>query len=136
MGGNSRKPHLHVTAGLIWRGGRILIAKRPPGTHLAGYWEFPGGKVRPEETLRDCVVREMEEELGVQITAEEPFLSVQHDYGSKRVSLHVFNCRLLEGEPRALQGQEIQWVIPTELQRFSFPPPDERIIEYLVEPKE
>ena len=135
MEGNSQKPHLHVTAGLIWENGKVLIAKRPPGSHLGGYWEFPGGKVRPRETLRECLVREIGEELGMKILPEKPVLTVEHDYGAKVISLHVFHCRRLAGRPRALQGQDIQWVTLEELHRFSFPPPDERVIKFLLHQK-
>lgn len=127
----NRKPHYQVTAGLVRDKGRILIAKRPKGSHLEGFWEFPGGKREGGEDLRDCLEREMEEELGLMVRAEEAILTVHHEYSTKLISLHVFNCTYLGGEARALQCQEVRWVDPSDLQNFSFPPPDREVIEFL-----
>jgi mutator protein MutT len=132
MRAQNRKPHFDVTAGLVWDKGRVLITKRPKGSHLEGLWEFPGGKKEDDEGLEDCMEREMEEELGLRVRAEEVLLTVHHEYQTKVISLHVFNCTSLEGEPRALQSQEIRWVDPKDLKRFSFPPPDMKVIEFLI----
>ena len=131
MKGQNKKPHFHVTAGLIWKQGRVLIAKRPKGTHLGGFWEFPGGKQEKGEGLKDCLEREIEEELGVKVKADEALFTVEHEYETKAVSLHVFNCTYLEGEPRCLQAQDIRWVEPAGLEKYTFPPPDARVIEFL-----
>ena len=131
MKGQNKKPHFHVTAGLIRREGKVLIAKRPEGSHLEGYWEFPGGKQEKSESLEGCLEREIEEELGVRIKAGKFLLTVDHDYGIKVISLHAFNCISLEGEPRPLKSQEIRWVEPVMLGGFTFPPPDIKVIEFL-----
>jgi 8-oxo-dGTP diphosphatase len=127
----NRKPHFHVTAGLVWDKGRVLIAKRPKGSHLEGLWEFPGGKTEGDEGLQDCLEREIEEELGLKVRAEEVLLMVDHEYPTKVISLHVFSCTSLGGEARALQCQEIRWVDPNDLTSYSFPPPDMKVIEFL-----
>ena len=129
--GPDKKPHFHVTAGLVWKNGRVLIAKRPEGSHLEGYWEFPGGKQEKGESLKGCLEREIEEELGLKVRADEALLTVDHEYQSKAISLHVFNCTPLAGEPKALDCEQIRWVDPIDLKRFSFPPPDIKVIEYL-----
>ncbi len=121
-----------MTAGLIWKQGRVLIAKRPKGKHLEGFWEFPGGKREEGENLKDCLEREIEEELGVKVKAVEELLTVEHEYENKVVSLHVFHCTRLEGEPKGLQAQEIRWVELAGLGKFTFPPPDEKVIEFLL----
>lgn len=126
-----RKPHYHVTAGLIWKEGRLLITKRPPGAHLAGYWEFPGGKQEPRESLRECLEREIREELGIEVRAGMHFLTVAHEYGSKRITLHIFHCSAIKGRPATLEGQEFLWVLPEDLSNYSFPPPDKAVIEVL-----
>ena len=131
MNETNKKPHVHVAAGIIWRRGRVLIAKRPKGSHLEGLWEFPGGKQEEGESLRGCLEREIQEELGLKVKADHGFLSVDHDYGSRRISLHFFTCIRLAGEPTALQGQQIRWVEPAHLPRFDFPPPDEKAVELL-----
>ena len=104
---------------------------RPPGSHLEGYWEFPGGKQEKGESLRACLEREITEELGVTITADESLFSVEHEYDTKRITLHFFSCGSLEGEPKLLQSQQIKWVSPSELRHYSFPPPDRKIIDAL-----
>jgi mutator protein MutT len=128
------KPHFHVTAGLLWRDGKLLITKRPPGTHLEGHWEFPGGKQEGKETLEACLFREIREELGVAVKVGEKLLTVQHDYEEKRITLHFYNCKHLKGEPRNLEDQEMLWVFPYELKRLAFPPPDKAIIDRLISP--
>jgi mutator protein MutT len=129
--GRDKKPHYHVTAALIWNNGRVLIAKRPKGSHLEGCWEFPGGKQEQGESLGECLEREIWEELGLRVKTDRALLTVDHDYGSKAISLHVFNCSCLAGEPKALEGQEIRWVAPGDLFKFSFPPPDMKVLKFL-----
>lgn len=126
------KPHINVTAGLILKDGNILIAKRPPGYHLAGLWEFPGGKQENGESLEECLEREIREELDIDIRADGLLKTVVHEYEKKIVSLHVFECTHLKGEPKSLDGQEIKWVKPSELRRFEFPPPDREVIKLLM----
>jgi mutator protein MutT len=125
------KPHINVTAALIFRNGNILITKRLPGYHLAGLWEFPGGKQEPYESLEECMEREIREELDIKIRADRLFSTVKHEYEKKVVSLHVFECVHLSGEPKAIECQEFKWVKPEDLRLYEFPPPDLEIIELL-----
>lgn len=134
MKGQNKKPFFQVAAGLIWKNGKVLIAKRSEGGHLGGFWEFPGGKLERGESLEDCLEREIEEELGLKIKADKALMTVDYDYGSKMISLHVLNCIQLAGEPRALQCQQIRWVDPLDLKKFTFPPPDMKVIEVLSSP--
>jgi mutator protein MutT len=127
-----RKPHFHVTAGLICQDGRVLIARRPAGSHLAGFWEFPGGKQEQGESLGACLEREIREELGMEVRAGEHLLTVDYEYESRIITLHLFKCSRLDGEPRALECQEVKWVAPGELVRYTFPPPDQKIIRFIV----
>ena len=113
-------------------GRKILITRRPEGTHLGGYWEFPGGKLEGSETLEACLVREIREELGIVIRPDTHLLTVEHEYPAKRVTLHFYACTPLEEtSPRGLEGQEIRWVRPGELPSFHFPPPDHQMIQDL-----
>jgi mutator protein MutT len=127
----AEKPHFHVAAGLIWKEGKVLITLRPKGSHLEGMWEFPGGKQEEEETLEACLSREMKEELGITVRPDRWRMTIDHEYESKRISLHVFDCTILCGEPRPLQGQAYRWASPAELVDFPFPPPDVKIIDLL-----
>ncbi|HDG97241.1 MAG TPA: 8-oxo-dGTP diphosphatase MutT [Desulfobacterales bacterium] len=126
------KPHLEVTAALVWDGDRILIARRPPGTHMEGYWEFPGGKREPGETLEQCLKRELMEELGLEVEVLEPLVRVNYEYQDRIVELHVFHCKVLKGEAVAKESQEICWVSPKDLGKYSFPPPDKEIVKNIV----
>ena len=131
MGNSPSKPHFHVAAGLIRKNGRILITKRPEGSHLAGFWEFPGGKQEAGETLERCLEREIQEELGVRVKAGELLYSLLYEYESKTISLHLFRCLDFQGQPKALEAQDVRWVTPQDLKKFKFPPPDLAIIEFL-----
>jgi len=129
------KPHYEVTAGLIRKDGKLLIAKRPKGVHLEGFWEFPGGKQEKGEGLKECLEREISEELGIEARVVEPLMTVNHEYADKRISLHVFNCIWVRGEPLALQCQEVRWVDDDELSNLTFPRPDIKVIETFVKNK-
>ncbi|MDB9823286.1 8-oxo-dGTP diphosphatase MutT [Deltaproteobacteria bacterium] len=128
-----KKPHIHVAAGLIKKDGRLLITRRPEGSHLAGKWEFPGGKQETHESLELCVERELKEELDIDVRAEKLLFTVQHEYETKLVTLHLFECTFLKGSPKAIEGQKIRWVAPGHLRKDTFPPPDRKIIESLFE---
>ncbi len=122
---------IEVAAGLVHGEGRYLIARRKPGVHLAGFWEFPGGKREPGETLEACLRRELFEELGIRIDAPIPFQIIRHEYVEKTVELHFFRCRIETGRATAIDCAEIRWVWPHELGDFEFPPADRPIIEAL-----
>ena len=92
---------VEVAAGLVYREGRYLIARRNPGVHLAGFWEFPGGKCEPGETLEACLRRELFEELGIRIGVPIPFQIIRHEYAEKTVELHFFRCRIEAGHATA-----------------------------------
>ncbi len=120
-----------MTAGLLFRSGKILISRRRKGSHLGGMWEFPGGKRETGESLEQCLERELIEELGIKIRVQDHCLTVDHTYDDRSITLHVFQCVLLGGDPKPLQSDAIQWIAPGALERFPFPPPDRKIIEYL-----
>ncbi len=122
---------VQVAAGLISRDGRYLIARRRVDTHLGGLWEFPGGKREPGESLTDCLRRELLEELGVDVAAPVPYRVIRHEYPEKTVELHFFHCVICGGEARALDCEEIRWVMPEELTGFEFPPADRPLVEAL-----
>lgn len=124
-------PALEVSAALIFRNGRLLITQRPAGGHLAGLWEFPGGKREPDETWEDCLRREIREELACEIEVGEIFEEVRHDYPEKSVHLRFFTGRLLSGEPQPVGCAALAWVMRGELGRFEFPPADAALLERL-----
>ena len=123
------RPHYQIAAGIIWRDGQILIAKRPSEGLLGGLWEFPGGKVEPGERLESAMVREVREELGVDVEPRDEIAAIKHSYSHFSITLHAFNCRYLAGEPQALGCQEFAWVKPEDLAHFAFPAANRRLIE-------
>jgi 8-oxo-dGTP diphosphatase len=119
-----------VTAAVIEREGTFLVTRRPAGTHLEGCWEFPGGKCDASESLHDCLVREIAEELDCRVDVGREIFTVSHDYADRTVELHFFAC-VLDGAPRPLIGQEMQWVRREALRSLAFPPADEALIRLL-----
>ncbi len=111
---------LVVTAGLIYRDGKLLIAQRPPGKHGSLKWEFPGGKLEADEDPRDCLTREVREEMGVEITVEGIEDVVYHRYPDRAVLLLFYNCRFLSGEPQAIECADFAWIEPSRLLEFDF----------------
>jgi mutator protein MutT len=123
-------PRIVVTAAVIERDGRYLVTRRLKGTHLAGFWEFPGGKCDDGETLAACLTREIVEELAVEARVVEKIHNVAHAYPDRIVELHFFRC-VLSGEPRPVLGQEMCWVRRADLPTLDFPPADAELIRML-----
>ena len=128
----SARPAVHVLVGLITDGrGRWLVNRRPAGTPLAGWWEFPGGKSRPEEEPRAALTRELEEELGIEVLEAERSLTLVHDYPDKRVHLDVWRVLRYRGEARARESQELRWVTVAECRELELLEADWPIVERL-----
>jgi len=119
-----------VTAAVVEIEGRFLVTRRPEGVHLEGFWEFPGGKCDRDETLRDCLARELLEELDVASRVGEEIFTTTHRYPERTTELHFFRCELL-GEPRPQLGQQMRWVDRAELATLEFPPADAELIRIL-----
>ena len=115
-----------VSAAVIIDRGRVLLTQRKSGTHLAGAWEFPGGKVEPDEDPRDALVRELREEIGVEAVVGEIVEVTFHRYPNKSVLLLFYGARLAEGSPapRALDVADLRWAALEELRDELFPPAD------------
>lgn len=106
--------HVLAVAGILRRGGTFLVAERPEGKPMAGYWEFPGGKPEPDETLPQALGRELKEELGITDTTAKYWRTLRHSYEHGQVTLHVFFVSSFAGEPAPLEGQQLRWVTPSE----------------------
>lgn len=113
-----------VAAGVVLKEGRVLLTRRAKGQHLAGFWEFPGGKLEDGEAPEDCVVRECREECGIEVAVEEIFEVTHHRYPERAVLLLFYKCRWLSGEVRHLQVADHAWVRPEELLQYELPPAD------------
>jgi mutator protein MutT len=122
---------IDVAAALIFDHGKLLITQRRPDDHLPNLWEFPGGKVEAGETFQGCLVREIREELGIQIEVCGQLEEITHSYPDKAVRLAFFDCRLISGEPKAIHVQDWKWVTREELSKYEFPAADARLIQWL-----
>lgn len=123
---------VHVLVGLITDGsGRWLLNQRPPGTPLAGFWEFPGGKCLPDEAPLAALTRELDEELGIAVLEAEPVLELVHDYPDKRVRLDVWRVLRYRGEATAREGQPLRWVNVAECRDLPLLEADRPIVERL-----
>jgi A/G-specific adenine glycosylase len=124
-------PHYDVTAAVIAANNTFLIAQRPLKGMLGGLWEFPGGKQQPGETLVECLRREIEEELGVEIEVGQPIVTVKHSYTHFKITLHAFHCRLAYGQLQNLGVAAWRWVTVDEMAAYAFSRADLKIIEAL-----
>jgi A/G-specific adenine glycosylase len=125
-------PHHVVTAAVIRRGDSVLITCRPPEGLLGGLWEFPGGKQREGEDLRSCLRREIREELGVEVEVGALIGKYKHAYTHFRVTLHAFQCHILQGKPRLIQAADMRWVSLNELKQFPMGKIDRQISKSLL----
>ena len=125
------KKIIEVSAALIFRDGKLLITQRHAKAHLGGLWEFPGGKREAGETFEQCLVREIREELGVDILVGDLFEEISHDYPEKSVHLKFFTCKIISGEPQPLDCAAVKWIGKDGLKTHPFPAADARLIERL-----
>lgn len=122
-------PHYDVAAGIVYDGdGHMLIAQRPHDGLLGGLWEFPGGKQEPGETLPEALVRELQEELAITVAVGELFTVVKHAFTHFKITLHAFECRLVDGQPQAIEAADFAWVTFEGLERYSFGKADRAVI--------
>ncbi len=119
-----------VVAAVIEVGGAFLVTRRPAGTHLAGMWEFPGGKLHPPETHVEALQREIREELDAAVDVGDLVSYTAHSYADRTIAIYFYRGRLA-GPPRAVLGQEMRWVPRAELVTLSFPPADQELIRRL-----
>ena len=122
-----------VVAALIWEKDRFLACQRPANKARALLWEFVGGKVEPNETKEEALVRECKEELDVTVQVEDVFMEVTHEYPDLTVHLTLFNARIAEGVPQKLEHHDIRWMTVEEIDDFPFCPADVEILARLKE---
>ena len=130
----TEKPMLLVAAAaLVDADGRVLICQRPEGKQLAGLWEFPGGKVEAGETPEACLIRELEEELGITVTHAclAPFVFASHSYESFHLLMPLYLVRRWEGRPTAHEHKALAWVKPNNLTDYPMPPADGPLVAWL-----
>jgi mutator protein MutT len=130
-------PHYEVTAGIVWdrdpsaEEARVLITKRRSDDAHGGLWEFPGGKQESGESLKECLARELAEELGIEVAVQEPFIAVEHDYSDFRITLHTFHCQIVSGKPKTIACEDFQWVTVNKLSKYCFSAADQQLVAKL-----
>jgi len=130
----AKAPHYDVTVGLIRNtNGLLLIAKRPDDKLLGGLWEFPGGKQEAGESLQDCLKRELQEELAIDVSVGEFFIQVKHAFTHFKITLHVFECLHIGGEPQLIECADFAWVTEDQLSNYAFGKADRQVIAALHE---
>jgi len=130
-----KRPHYDIAVGVIWRDDEILIAKRLTEGLLGGLWEFPGGKRERGESLEATVVREVNDELGIEVEPGAKIAAIDHAYSHFKVTLHAYHCRYRSGTPKPLGCQEHAWVKPDELDRYAFPTANRKLLDLLATPE-
>ena len=125
---------LVVAAALVDADGRVLIAQRPQGKSMAGLWEFPGGKLEAGERPEAALIRELNEELGIVVSADclAPFAFASHAYPDNHLLMPLYVCRRWEGNAHAKEGQVLKWVKPNEMRNYPMPPADEPLVAQLL----
>lgn len=132
MGDWNKSQRIAVAVGVVINAhGEILIAKRLPHQHQGECWEFPGGKVEPNESVEEALKRELDEEVGLTVLHSEPWLEIDHDYHDKSVSLKVHKITVFSGIAIGKEGQTIDWVKPESLSRYTWPQANEKIVRAL-----
>ena len=124
---------IQVVSALIWQGNKFMICQRPAHKARGLLWEFVGGKVESGETKEQALVRECKEELNILLSVGEVFMDVVHEYPDLTVHLTLFNATIAEGEPQTLEHNDIQWIMPSEIQNYEFCPADEEILAKIQE---
>jgi len=124
----SDRKTIDVTAGLVFRYGKLLITQRKPDSHLGGLWEFPGGKLEPGETFETALVRELDEELGIDVDVGDLLEEITHDYAEKSVHLKFFKCRHRGREPHPHDVHALAWIKVGELDAYEFPAADAKLL--------
>ncbi|HEV7318190.1 MAG TPA: 8-oxo-dGTP diphosphatase MutT [Ensifer sp.] len=132
---SGKKIVLVAACALVDTDGRILLAQRPEGKSLAGLWEFPGGKVEAGETPEETLIRELDEELGIQtkVACLAPLTFASHTYDDFHLLMPLYVCRRYEGVATGREGQAIKWVRPKSLRDYPMPPADEPLIPFLMD---
>ncbi|MCE3233873.1 MAG: mutY [Vampirovibrio sp.] len=125
-------PHFDIGVGVIWHNGKILIQQRPAEGLLGGLWEFPGGKQEPDEAINETILREIREELELDVTVRELITTVKHAYSHFKITLHAYHCDYISGTPQPKACDAWQWVTPDELSQFAFPKANKTVLEIVV----
>ena len=124
---------VEVVAALIWDNGKFMICRRPKNKSCALLWEFVGGKVEPGETKEQALIRECREELAIEVSVHEEFMTVTHEYPDITVHLTLFCATIKEGVPKLMEHSDLKWITPAEICNYEFCPADDGILQKIIE---
>lgn len=124
---------VEVVAALIWNNGKFMICRRPKNKTCALLWEFVGGKVERGETKEQALIRECREELAIEVSVYEEFMTVTHEYPDITVHLTLFCATIKEGAPKLIEHSDLKWITPAEIRNYDFCPADEGILQKIIE---
>ena len=124
---------VEVVAALIWKNNKFMICQRPANKARGLLWEFVGGKVEPDETKRQALIRECKEELDILLSVGDVFMDVVHEYPDITVHLTLFNATIAKGEPQKIEHNDIKWITPSEIHNYEFCPADKEILAKICE---
>ena len=124
-----KKPHYQIAVAIVYKGNKILIAKRKSHGLLGGLWEFPGGKRKGKEALKKTAIREVKEETNIDIQIEEKITSIKHAYSHFSITLTAFRARYVSGKAKAKEAQALRWIFPEEIKNFAFPTANKKIFQ-------
>jgi len=129
---SNKKPHYNIAVGIVWKKGKILISKRKEGGLLGGLWEFPGGKIVDEEGAKNCIVREIKEELGVHVKPTAFIKKIKHAYTHFSITMAAYNCTFLHGSPQPLGCDDWRWIWPNEIKTLPFPKANHKLFNSII----
>lgn len=124
---------VEVVAALIWRENKFMICQRPAHKARGLLWEFVGGKVDPGETMEEALIRECREELAIDVSVEDIFTQVIHEYPDIHIRLTLFHCTIAGGEPELLEHNDLKWIHPSQIPEYAFCPADKDILKLIQE---
>ncbi|RZJ56021.1 MAG: (deoxy)nucleoside triphosphate pyrophosphohydrolase [Flavobacterium sp.] len=124
---------INVIAGIIYNNDKILVARRASHKQLGGFWEFPGGKLEASETHETCVIRELKEEMNIDISVNKYLMFNEHEYSGFSIRLHAYLCTFISGQLKLTDHDQVDWVDVSELSRINFAPADIPIVSKLIE---
>ncbi len=125
------RPHKTIAVAVVFRGDDLLIDQRPETSMLGGLWEFPGGKIEANETAAECVVREVKEEIGIDVEVESELATIDHAYSHFTITLIAYICRYIQGEAQPLQCSDVRWIKPSDLKDYAFPMANQKLFPFL-----